>query len=57
MPKPIEDSNNKAKNAYHGFTNAFKKKLAIQPKLISRPLKINMSFNRALKKVARPKIK
>jgi len=57
MTKPIKKSEDKAKNAYYNFTNAIKKELGVKSKPAEKPLKINMSFDRALKKIARHKIK
>jgi len=57
MTKPIKKSEDKAKNAYYNFTNAIKKELGVKSKPAEKPLKIDMSFDRALKKIARHKIK
>lgn len=57
MTKPTQKSDDEAKNAYYNFTNAIKKELGVKSKPAEKPLKINMSFDKALKKIARHKVK
>lgn len=57
MTKPTQKSNEEAKKAYYNFTNAIKKELGVKSKPAEKPLKINMSFDKALKKIARHKTK